>query len=142
MAHMCSKIEIQNHFFLFWSFLNSICSCLFTDETSEGAEYKLSQSGDATCNGLDIEVLNTYCLLRTQNVFIVLNYLNDWFFKFFIRWENFIQVGSRVMTLRASPPKQSSEMPWDELSSFNAISLNRQVISVCLELVDWTFSRR
>lgn len=34
--------------------------CFHVDETSKDAEYKLAQSGDATCNGLDsAEVCNT-----------------------------------------------------------------------------------
>lgn len=38
--------------------------CIFfwqTDESTKDAEYKLAQSGDATCNGLDSAEVRFYC---------------------------------------------------------------------------------
>ncbi|XP_055321818.1 uncharacterized protein LOC129577954 isoform X3 [Sitodiplosis mosellana] len=49
---------------------------LSNDDTSKDAEYKLAQSGDATCNGLDSA-----------------------------------EVGSRIMTLRRSPPTERCDFP-------------------------------
>lgn len=48
MCHTEKEIEENHHFVRIQYFV-----CFISDETSKDAEYKLAQSGDATCNGLD-----------------------------------------------------------------------------------------